>query len=237
MQSPLSMAALGALLAIAGAACDKPGSSASPSASTTAEAPAAPTPSQAEPPPPPPDDLDVDAARAALKCPSGATTGACGVLGAFASCTAWDPVVPSGDGRWLGRATVVENGKAREAVAMLRARRVPSAEVAPGQLLAKLALAELPRDDDAYAQADKAIRALERADVPGRSNAAIERLKTRTEWSESFAARTAKGQVRAARESGLYACQGPKRQVFVVERAGAKTSADGLYAEVWPATW
>lgn len=231
------MVAFGALLAVAAAACDKPGSSAAPSASASAEVAAAPTPSQAEPPPPPPDDLDVDAARAALKCPSGATTGACGVLAAFASCTAWDPVVPSGDGRWLGRATIVDSGKPREGVAMLRARRVPSAEVAPGQLLAKLALVELPRDDDAFAQADKAIRALERADVPARGNAAIDRLKTRTEWPEAFAAKTAKGEVYAGREGGLYACQGPKRQVFVVERAGAKTSGDGLYAELWPATW
>jgi hypothetical protein len=235
MQSPLSMVVVGALLALAAAACDKPGSSAAPSASTSADPPAAPT--EAEPPPPPPDDLDLDAARTALACPSGATTGACGVLAGFTSCAAWDPVVPSGDGRWLGRATVVENGKRRDGVAMLRARRVPSAEVAPGQLLAKLALAELSRDDDAFAQADKAIRALERSDVPARGNPAIDRLKTRTDWAESFAARTSKGQVYAAREGGLYACQGPKRQVFVVQRAGAKTSAEGLYAELWPATW
>lgn len=239
MRAPPPLVLATVMVALGAAACDasKPGAapaaSAAPASATSA--PAAPT--AAEPPPPPPDDLDVATAQAALKCPAGAKTGACGVLAAFASCAAWDPIVPSGDGRWMGRATVVENGKARDGVAMLRARRVPTAEVAPGQLAARISVVELPHDDDAFPQADRAIRALEHDDVPRRGNAAMDLLKSRTEWPESYAAKTSHGQVYAAREGGMWACQGPKRQVLVVERSGSKSSADGLYAELWPATW
>ena len=50
--------------------------------------------------------------------------------------------------------------------------------------------------------------------------------------------RTAGGQVYVASQGGAFVCQGPKQQIFLVQRAATRGGqADGLYAELWSATW
>lgn len=220
--------------------CEPPkGEGTAPSASTPA--PSAPPPS-----PPPsveqaaaPADLDVAALKKALKCGNDAKTGPCAVLGAFATCTSWDPIVPSGDGRWIGAGHRVEDGKTTDTPTILRARRVPANEVAVGQIPVKIGLTEIGKEEgSAFTQADKAIRAFARADVPPKSNPALEYLKRLEQWPEGYAVKTAGGQVFVAAHGGTFACQGPKRQLYVVQRAATRgNQGDGLYAELWAATW
>jgi len=237
-----------ALLPTLLSACAEPsGSGAAPSATNEAAPPssaastATPTPSvkPAEPELAAPADLDVAAQKKALKCGGDAKSGPCAVLQAFGTCVAWNPVVPSGDGRWIGRGYRVEGGKTTEEVTLLRARRVPSNETAPGQLPAKIAVTDLAKEEgQAFAQADKLINTLKRSDVPAKSNMALEHLKKREAWPEGFSMKTTGGQVYVLSQGGTFVCQGPKRELYVVQRAATRGSqGDGLYAEVWSATW
>ncbi len=226
-------------LVILALGCDKGSSSEGGAAPSASSVTATPPPPTQEPAPPPPDELDTTALKKALGCGGKANSGPCRVLTGLDSCSSWNPVVPSGDGRFLGRGYVVEKGNSSEQVTMLRARRVPQNEVGPGQLPVRIGIAELPKDEGlASAQADKTIRGFERKDVPGRGNATIEYLKQREQWSESFATRTAGKQVYVIAQAGTYICEGPSRQIFVVQRAATRDSnSDGMYAELWPASW
>jgi hypothetical protein len=226
-------------IAIAIPACDNPAppppaASAAPTAAATA--PSATAAAEALPPTP---DLDVPSLQKALKCGGDAKSGACGILAKAASCKPFDPMVPSGDGRWLGRGYLVEGAKVTEQFTVVRARRVPTSEVGPGQLGVKIAVADIPKQEGlAFDQADRAIRAFERADIPGKSHPTMEYVKARTDWPERAAVRTAGGQVFAVGENGTYLCQGASRTVLVVQRAASRgASGDGLYAEVWPTSW
>jgi hypothetical protein len=174
-----------------------------------------------------------------LKCGGNNKSGPCAVLAKLAECKPWNATVPSGDGRWLGRASVVSGGQATDGFVALRLKSVPLTEVAPGQIGAKIALVEITKDDGAaYEQADRAIRSYERADVPTKSNAAVEHLKRRDAWPDAFAVRTTGGNVYVIAQGGIFVCQGPKQQLFVVQRAASSASTgDGIYAEVWATSW
>lgn len=224
-------------LGLALVACDPP-AVAPDAASSASSAPPPPAPSAAEPAPPPPNDLDVAALQKALKC-GGAGAGACAVLAKIASCKGWEPVVPSGDGRWLGRGHVVEGAKTTDQFTLLRSRRVPTAEIGPGQLPVRISVTELPKAEGAaFDQADKTIRTFERQDAPARNNPTLEYVKKRSDWPEASAMRTAGGQVYVIEKEGTYVCQGAKKQLYVVQRASSKASSgDGLYAELWPTSW
>ncbi len=235
----------GLVLLLAGGAsgCD-PGPSGSGGSATATSAAATSTsaaspPTAADPAPPPPPDLDVAALQKALACAANAKSGACGVLAGFATCKAWSAEAPSGDGRWIGRGYEVDGKTTTDEVALLRLRRVPTSEVGPGQLPARIALNVIAKDEGApFSEADRAIRALERSDVPPRGNAAIEHLKAKTQWSEAFATRTAGNQVYGLSHGGLYICEGPKRELYVARRASTRAgTGDGFYATLWGATW
>jgi hypothetical protein len=184
-------------------------------------------------------DLDVASLQKTLKCGGDATSGACGVLTKFASCTEWNPISPSGDGRWLGRGWAVEGAKVTEQFALVRSRRVPTSEVAAGQIGVKIAITDLPKQESsAFEHADRAIRAFERNDVPPRSSPTLEYVKQRTDWPEAFAMRTSGKHVYAIAANGTYYCQGQNRTLLVVQRAATRGSnGDGLYAELWPTSW
>ncbi|MBK8252137.1 MAG: hypothetical protein IPK82_05650 [Polyangiaceae bacterium] len=197
---------LPALLALAGCGEPKSGDTgAGPNASAQTSAAVTSTPSQAEPAPPPPADLDVAPLQKALACPSDAKSGPCAVLAAVSTCKPWAAVVPSGDGRWIGRGYEVDGKKTTEQVMVLRSRRVPTSEVGPGQLPARVGIGTIDKDEGSpFNEADKAIRALERGDVPPKGNAAVEHLKSMTNWSEAFVTSTVSGQVYGLSHGGLY---------------------------------
>lgn len=188
---------------------------------------------------PPPDDLDVKALQKQLVCPADPKGGPCAILAAIASCKAWSGSTPSGDGRWIGRGHRVEDGKTTEEFTILRARRVPSNDVGPGQLPVKIGVADIAKAEGAaYEQADRAIKAFSKHDIPSRGNAAVGFLERKDQWPEGFAMRTVGGQVYAQLEGGVFVCEGPKQQLIVVQRASTRGGkADGVYAEVWPTTW
>ncbi len=188
---------------------------------------------------PPPDDLDVAAVQKALKCATDAKSGACGVLAKYTTCTAWNAVSPSGDARYVGRGTLVEGAKSTESVVVLRSKRVPLNEVGPGQLGVKIGIGEITKEDgSAFDQSGQTIRSFERSDAPGKANATIEYLKKRTAWTEAFANKTVGGQVYAIMKAGTYLCQGARQSVLMVQKEGSRTSnGDGLYAELWAASW
>ena len=229
-------AALPLALAALAAGCDP---APKPDAAPTASAAAAPTKAPAEPPPPPPSDLDVADLKTTLKCPAEAKSGPCAVLAKMSSCAPWSASVPSGDGRWLGRAWVVADGKTTETFVGMRLKTVPSMEVGPGQLALKIALAEISKDDsDAYGNADRALRAYERGDVPPRASPTLSYLEQRSEWPDAPARRTKGGHVFAVAQGGAYYCEGPKRTVLAVQQAETRRgSGDGIYAELWATTW
>lgn len=220
-------------------ACDPPSSGGSASAAPSASAPPAAPPAPTAEAMPPPDDLDVASLQKALKCATDAKSGPCGVLAKYTTCTAWNAVSPSGDSRYVGRGTVVEGAKSTESVVVVRARRVPLNEVGPGQLPVKIGVGEITKEDgSAFDQAGQTIRSYERSDAPGKSNATVEYLKKRTQWTEAFANKTAGGQVYGIMRAGTFLCQGARQSVLMVQKAGSRTSsADGLYAELWPASW
>lgn len=219
------------------AACDpspKPG--AAPASSSAAAATS--SPPAAEPPPPPPNDLDVAELQSTLKCAADAKSGHCAVLAKMRSCTPWDASVPSGDGRWLGRAWIIADGKVTETFAGLRLKRVPLVEVGPGQLALKIALAEIPKDGPDRENIDRVLRAFERGDVPPRTSPALEYLKQRQEWPDAPAVRTKGGHIFAVAQGGAYFCEGPKRTVLAVQQAETRRgSGDGIYAELWATAW
>jgi hypothetical protein len=229
--------ALPVVALVLAAGCDDkpsaPAHAASAAPSTTAETP------KADPGPaaPPPAELDVASVQKALKCATDAKSGACGVLAKMVTCTPWNAIVPSGDGRWLGRGWLVEGAKTTDQFTLVRARRVPTSEVAPGQLGVRIAVADIAKQEGgAYDQADRVIRAFERADVPPHGNPTLDYVKQKTDWSESFAAKTSGNQVVALTAHGTYFCQGSARSLVLVQRASG-TGGDGLYAELWPTSW
>ncbi|MDI1448052.1 hypothetical protein [Polyangium sp. 6x1] len=231
------------LVSIALAACSKEpaGDSAEPARTGTPAPPSAAPPAQATPPEAiaAPDDLDVAALKKALKCASDAKSGPCAVLNAFGTCKPWNAVVPSGDGRWIGRGYRVEGGKTSDEFTVVRSRRVPANEVGPGQLPAKVGIGDIAKQEgQAFSQADRLIRTLERSDVPPRSNMALEYLKKRESWPEGFTMKTVGGQVYVASEGGAFVCQGPKQELYLVQRAATRGGAgEGLYATAYPVSW
>ncbi|HEY4122705.1 MAG TPA: hypothetical protein VGM56_32800, partial [Byssovorax sp.] len=225
------------------AACDdasKAGDAgAGATASAAATSSAAPSPAATAQAGPPADDLDVAALQKQLKCAAEGGSGPCAVLAKLTPCKPWSASSPSGDARWIGRASVVEKGKSTDAFVLVRARRVGTADVGPGQLPVRIAIEELQKPDKSMTDAaDRLVRIFERQDVPPRFNAALDYLSKKTDWTEAYATRTAGAQVDVLTSGGAYLCEGPKRQLVLVSRAPGHTAgADGLYAEAWPTTW
>jgi hypothetical protein len=224
--------------------CDEKGAGSANSAASSAVVPPLPPAVSIAPPaldtaPTAPEDLDIKALQKQLSCPAEPKGGPCSVLAAYAACTPWSATTPSGDGRWIGRGYRVEGPKTTDEFTVFRARRMPQNEVAPGQLPLKVGIADIAKDEGAaWEQAERAIKAFSKHDVPPRGNAAVEFLKRKENWPEGFVVRTAGGQAYVALEGGAFVCQGVHQQLIVVHRASTRGGkADGLYAEVWPSSW
>lgn len=200
-------------------------------AKTTAPATADPLPK--------PEPLDVDLLKKRLRCAAGSTGGPCRVLNDFESCQPHKLITPGGEGRWIGRGYTVDGTDFVEDYVLLRSRRVPLAEVGRGQIGAKVAVAKLPEGETAaYRQARKAVNKLARDDTPKSNNAAIVLLKRKKDWSESYAMEAKKNHVFLV-GAGSYLCQLKDHQrLLLIERSSSRDhAADGLYAELYPATW
>jgi hypothetical protein len=186
----------------------------------------------------PPNALEVDKLKASLKCGKGGH-GPCEVLQEFQECQKFDPITQSGDGRWLGQGYVVKKSAFIDELTLLRTRRVPLAEVGPGQLGAKIATGNIPDDRVAERRhAEAAVRAFRRGDVAKQTNAAMDYIKGRTEWQEAFSMQAKDNQVFFAAAGGGYLCAKDKQRLLMVRLSGDREHpADGVYAVMWPVSW
>ncbi len=217
--------------------------SASPSASAPETPEAGPTEGLGNPPRLA--DADIETLEKGLKCaagvPAGTKTGPCRVLGVMEKCNDWNPASPSGDGRYMGHGWVVDGAKTTDIVAVLRSHSVPQSEVKPWQLPVKIAVSSIGKEaGPAFLQADKAINAYSRHDVPPPKNAAVDFLKQKSDWAnEAPAARTMGAMVETFSDRPTYICQGPGQQIEIVQQASADIGlkSDGLYAELWASSW
>ena len=231
---PLQLALLVTAFGLAG--CDdKPKQPAAPP-TTSASATATTTTAQALPTP---KALDVKALKASLKCGTGGH-GPCGVLDAFTGCISWSPVTSGGDGRWLGEGYIVKKGAFLDELTLLRSKRVPLADVGPGQLPAKIGITSVPDDRSTVrAHARKAINAYKRGDVPKKNiNRAITYINERQDWPEAFSMKADGNQVYVAVDAGAHLCALKDQRLLVVKLSGNREhKADGVYATLYPVSW
>jgi hypothetical protein len=251
-----------ALVFLGPVACDHssggsavPSGSAPPSASAAAPAASSSSPpprasSSAEVPeteglgnPPRLPDADIEELAKDLKCTAAlaAKPGPCKVLSVMEKCAEWGAVAPSGDGRWIGHGWQVAGSATTDVVTVLRSHKVAQSEVKPWQLPIKISISSIGKDaGPAFVQADRAINAYERHDVPPARNAAVDFLKQKADWPDDApAARTMGEMVETFSEHPTYICQGPGQQIELVQQAAADIGlkADGLYAELWASSW
>jgi hypothetical protein len=210
-------------------------------ASATATATAAPSPTAPAAPRALPDDLPLDPLREALACAKvepDKAKGLCRVLALAGTCKPWAGLAQSGEGRYLGRAYTVEGPKREERLVIVRTRTVPLVDVGPGELNAKLAISLVPKDDAQLGNADRAIKAYERFDVPPKANPAVAWVKAYDSFEDLPAMRTTTGKVLVLDDSHAMLCEGDNQRLFLVHPAGPTgKKGDGVYAELWPVSW
>jgi hypothetical protein len=207
-------------------------------ASASASATSAPSPKPSAEALPKPEKLDVDALKAALKC-TGKSSGPCEILEEWKDCAPMNPVTQSGDGRWMGKGYVVKNAAFIDEFTLVRSKAVPASQVAAGTLPAKIAIDSIPDDRGGEkTNAEKAIHAYERGDVPLPTNTAVRYVKERTEWSEAPVQNADGNQLYVATGSGAYLCQAKKQRLLLIRRSTTRNHAgDGVYAVLWPVSW
>ncbi|MBM4358618.1 MAG: hypothetical protein FJ096_10980 [Deltaproteobacteria bacterium] len=226
-------------LALALTGCpDKAGSPAGATSASATVSPSTAPPRGSAEPQPKPEKLDVDALKAALKC-TGKASGPCAVLEEWKDCQPFNPVTQSGEGRWMGKGYLVKNGAFIDEYTLLRSKAVPAAQVAPGSLPAKIAIDSIPDERGGEkTNAEKAINAYERGDVPLPTNTAVTYVKERSEWSEAPVQAADGNQLYVATGSRAYLCKGTKQRVLLIRRSTTRNHpGDGVYAVLWPVSW
>jgi len=188
-------------------------------------------------------DIDIETLEKGLSCSPAAAAkpGPCKVLATMEKCNDWNAVSPSGDGRYIGHGWLVAGATTMDIVTILRSHSVPRTEVKPWQLPIKIAIGSIEKESlQPFVQSERAISAFARHDVPPPKNAAVELLKTKSDWKDDApAAKTMGSMIETMGERPTYICQGPGQQIEVVQQASADIGlkSDGLYAELWAASW
>jgi hypothetical protein len=226
----LSIVPLAALIA---SGCDKPvapgpareGGLVAPSA--TAVVPTAPAPA--------PPDIDVSPIQKQLKCGGLQHKEACRVLDEFAAAQRWQVRMPSGEGRWVGRAFPVAKGADTTELILLSARMVPTNTIGPGDLPMRVGTGPMP--EDKRVTATKLVNALSRSDTVPRTNAALVFAKTWLTGRECSVVGTTGPSVRLVSEYETYIREAPAQKLVFIQLRGGAPPGDGVYAEVWPINW
>lgn len=222
-------------------ACDKGNSKAEPDAAPVASATAAPSAA----PRPRPDDLDVPALRQPLKCATAAKNPrpVCQVLDEFEKADAWNlETIRGTDARYFGQATIVEKGQPRMGWYFLVVKKVPTNEVAAGDLPIKVAIRELePTLGAENAQAPRLLRALEHDDAVSKGNSTIQYVKSYAPSNWDGANVTAGPSTIMHSQGGMFVRENKKRQLHIIQLAavgvGGANSGDGIYATLHPVSW
>jgi hypothetical protein len=211
----------------------RPVPSAAVSASTPAAVQPAPAPAVAREPPP---DLDVAAVEKKLGCSGNKARQACRLLVDFARAERWPADPPSGRGRWVGNAFRIEKGAEKRELLILYAERVPTAQVPPGDLPVKIGTGPVP--DEFQTHGTKLVNILSRGDVPTKKNHAAPYVDSFVPKDDRGATNSAGRSVRLISEQNVYLRQGNRKLYYVeTKTGGADEPGDGVYAELWLASW
>lgn len=213
-----------------GASSSSPATSAAPKPTVASASP--------EPARPPPDDLDLAPIEKALGCGGKSATGPCRIVVGAKSCKPWSGLSPSGDGRWFGKSYALAAGKTTESYVVLRSRTVPSSEVGPGQVPARIAIDSIAAEGAMATAAERTLHAYEHHDVPTKGNPFPPLVKEKSDFSENPAMPTVKKQVVVLSTEQTFICEGEAQQLFAITpSASGAAKGDGHYAEVWPTSW
>jgi hypothetical protein len=220
-----------------GLACSKVETTAG-TTSSSAVAPSVSTPAEvaALPAPVAPKDLDMSALQRDLGCEKAGHPKACRVLKDFAQAQRFTAKTPSGEGRWIGPAIVVQQGAESARHLVLWCKSVPTSQVSPGDLPVKCGFELIP--EGLKLQSEKLMRALTRAADPPESNPAFQFAHGFVPKEPRTLANTAGPSVHLTAEKSTYVRFAPARKVYLVSSAGNDaTSGDGIYAELWLGDW
>jgi len=212
--------------------CDKNKSAEppAPSASAVAVKPPAPAPK------PPPADIDLEVLGRDLSCDKKSKSDVCRVFGEFRDAESWKWKTPSGEGRWMGTATVRDQGKEHRELLVLWAKVVPTSRVDPGDLPLRTGFGSVP--DDLQDHGEKMVSSLSRSDVPSPHNQALAYVESFVPKKDRGAVMTSGKSVRLISEDTVYLRQQGRKVLILMPKVSSSGSAgDGSYAELWPVTW
>jgi hypothetical protein len=219
------------------AGCDKSNpnkrdSTAAPSSATAAPSVAEPTPA-----PPAPADINATALSDDLKCAKTGPKQACRVIKEFAQAQRFTAQTPSGEGRWVGQAFVVEKGVESTKEIILWAKRVPTSQVGPGDLPIKLGYDFFPGELKSHAE--KLVRALSHGEPPSPRNQAFPFAKSLVPTVQRVIVNTNGQSVHVTSEESIYIRAKAPRNVYLVNPSNARGAGtgDGMYAELWLSDW
>jgi hypothetical protein len=213
--------------------------SAAPSDVSTAPAPVpemtAPVPKSYPP------DLNLAEVTRKLDCGKGKSKHACEVWAEFNRAGRFTGETPSGEGRWFGRAHVVEKGVERSEYLLLVSRHVPTARVGPSDL--PLMICTAPFAIELQVEAGHLWAKMNHGAHRGKNkNLAFRYLESYEPKDERGAINTTGPSVRLIgklSEDIAYLRQPERKRLLMVQPAGGNDAApgDGLYAEFWQAIW
>lgn len=183
-----------------------------------------------------PKDLELQALQRDLGCEKAGHPKACRILKDFAQAQRFTARTPSGEGRWIGPAVVVEQGNETVHHLVLWCKAVPTSQVSPGDLPVKGGFELLP--DGLKLQSEKLMRALTRAADPPESNPAFQVAHGFVAKEPRTLTNTAGPSVHITAERSVYLRFAAPRKVYLVSPTGTNAaSGDGIYAELWLGDW
>ncbi|MBI5533913.1 MAG: hypothetical protein HY898_14420 [Deltaproteobacteria bacterium] len=189
-----------------------------------------------------PEDIDVARVRDPLKCTPASKKPVCMTLNDFEKADAWNlETIRGADARYFGQGTFIEKGVSRDAYVFLIAKRVPTNDVAAGDLPLKVAVRELDASLKAEnTHAVKLMRALQQDDAFAKTNATVMYLKTYAPSSWDGANVTTGPSTILHSQGGVFVRESKNRRLYAVRLAPMApdtTPGDGMYATLYPVSW
>lgn len=188
-----------------------------------------------------PADLNVSAITKQLGCSSGKTKLACAVCDEFGKADRFTGKTPSGEGRWFGRAYIVEKGRERTEYRVLLTRALPTARV--GKYSLPLGITIAPLAPELGSEAGRLWTKMSGPRHRGnRKNLVFKYLEGLEPKGEKGAINTAGMSVQLIAEPTEdigYLRQPTLKKLLLIMPARAMNAApgDGIYAEFWQAVW
>lgn len=232
----LGRSLFGIAFVVSTAACD---STQSNTAAATASASAAVAHSAAEPPAPPPPapaDLNLAALSDRLDCPKHTRQAACRIVAGFQKAGPWDWKRPARRARWIGYQYKVDKGVEKRELIILFAKEIPTEQAGLGAMTIRIGTGTFPQE--LMAHAERLVRARAGHHGPSPRNQAprfLSDFEPEKDWS---AIQTDGASVLTVEANPAYIRE-QDRVVYYVkpDDSGTAQPGDGIYAELWVATW